>query len=66
MRNQEKKQKVFVRDVCQEWLCMEKLLVKQSTYAKYCSVVRRHIEPAIGEMSINDLNSSIINRLLEK
>lgn len=48
-------------DVCEEWLCMERLVVKQSTYARYEHTVRKHIVPVIGERNISDINSSAVN-----
>lgn len=48
-------------DVCNEWLSRERLLVKQSTFAKYCDAVRKHIEPELGQLPLTEINSSQIN-----
>ena len=39
--------KVTIEQICKEWLNMKRLIVKQSTYAKYDSVVRKHILPEL-------------------
>lgn len=42
--------KVTIEQICKEWLNMKRLIVKQSTYAKYDSVVRKHILPELGQI----------------
>ena len=53
--------KVTIEQVCREWLNMKRLIVKQSTYAKYDSVVRKHILPELGQVPLCMVNSSMLN-----
>lgn len=46
---------------CEEWLSRERLIVKQSTYAKYCDVVKKHIEPDLGDIPLHEINSTQVN-----
>lgn len=52
---------VTLARVSQEWLNMKKLVVKQSTFAKYYSIIRRHILPELGSLPLEQVNSSTIN-----
>lgn len=56
--------KIMMADVCEEWLNMKRLLIKQSTYAKYRNIVERHIEPDIGAYNLGNLNSYLINSFI--
>lgn len=53
--------KVTIEQICKEWLNMKRLIVKQSTYAKYDSVVRKHILPELGQIPLCRVNSSMLN-----
>lgn len=53
--------KVTIKDVSEEWLNMKKLTVKQSTYSRYYHVVKTEILPELGEIPLNELNSSTVN-----
>ncbi|HJB15701.1 MAG TPA: site-specific integrase [Candidatus Blautia excrementipullorum] len=53
--------KVTIEQVSREWLSMKRLIVKQSTYAKYDSIVRRHILTELGKVPLYRVNSSMIN-----
>ena len=35
-------------EICSEWLSMERLIVKRSTYAKYTFTINNHILPVLG------------------
>lgn len=35
-------------DVCEEWLHMKRLIVKQSSYVKYRTVLSNHVLPILG------------------
>lgn len=47
---------------CDEWLATRKNKLKESTYVKYDTILRRHIEPKLGRC----YPLAITNRLLEK
>ena len=53
--------KVTIEQVCREWLNMKRLIVKQSTYAKYDSIVRKHILSELGQVPLCMVNSSMLN-----
>lgn len=53
-----------ISEVSGEWLSMERLLVKRSSYAKYLNTVRRHIEPSLGKVLLTDLSSAQINTFI--
>lgn len=55
---------VKLADVCEEWLNMKRLGVKDSTYARYVRHVRKHIIPSLGEMTLGELSSSVINTFI--
>ena len=37
-------------DVCEEWLHMKRLIVKQSSYVKYRTVLSNHVLPILGSL----------------
>lgn len=37
-------------EYCDEWLCLNKLRVKESTYVKYYSMIEKHIKPELGQI----------------
>lgn len=45
---------------CDEWLLLHRDRVKQSTYVKYGNVIRKHINPRLGDYPVNVLNSLLI------
>lgn len=53
--------KITIKDVSIEWLNMKKLTVKQSTYSRYYNVVKTEILPELGDIPLNQLNSSMVN-----
>lgn len=57
---------VLLRDVADKWLVSKETVVKESTYACYGFMVRRHILPALGELPLGKINSDILVRFLEK
>ena len=56
--------KVLVSEVCDGWLHMKRLRTKQSTYAKYSDIVKKHIQPAIGDLPISEISSSKMNEFI--
>ncbi|MDO5346346.1 MAG: site-specific integrase [Lachnospiraceae bacterium] len=53
--------RVTIQEVCQQWLSMKKLVVKRSTYAKYESIVKKHILPELGDLELKRINSTLVN-----
>lgn len=57
--NTEKKKKSYQRktlnDGIDDWLIQKKLVVKESTYARYCSIVNVHIRPILGNIRLSYL-----------
>lgn len=53
-----------ISEICTEWLSMERLIVKRSTYAKYLATVQNHIFPCLGEMTLSDINSTQVNTFI--
>ncbi|MDE6967640.1 MAG: tyrosine-type recombinase/integrase [Clostridia bacterium] len=50
---------------CSEWLnCYVKPQVKERTYAKYVSMLNRHILPVIGEYHMNELTTSTLQQFV--
>lgn len=54
----------ILSEVCSEWLSMERLIVKRSTYAKYFNTVHKHIEPVLGPIPLASINSTQINTFI--
>lgn len=52
---------IILEQVCEEWLAMKRLAVKESTFARYQMIIRKHILPELGGYAMEGLNSSIIN-----
>lgn len=52
---------IILEQICEEWLAMKRLAVKESTFARYQMIIRKHILPELGGYSVEGLNSSIIN-----
>lgn len=53
--------KITVKEVSLQWLNMKRLVVKPSTYARYYSITRKHILPELGDLTLEQINSSVIN-----
>ena len=51
-------------DVCEEWLHMKRLIVKQSSYVKYRTVLSNHVLPVLGSLPIEAVNSARINTFI--
>ena len=47
--------------VCDEWLDHKKLCLKQSSFAQYGCIMRKHILPYWGRQSVNELTSRDVN-----
>ena len=64
----QKSNRVCLSVICDQWLQLNRNKVKESSYVKYCTNIEKHIKPAIGEYSVQAVNSIVIenfsNRLL--
>ena len=47
------------------WINSNKVRIKRSTYDKYTHIVNKHINPYMGDILINELNSLFINEFLK-
>jgi len=47
--------------VCCEWLDQKKLCLKQSSYAQYGCIMRKHILPYWGKQNLNELTADQVN-----
>ncbi len=56
--------RIRLADVCEEWLDMKRLSVKQSTYARYVRLIRNHIVPELGELTLGQISSSVMNTFI--
>ncbi len=59
---EQRRSKIRMVTVCEEWMEMQKGRVKESTYAKYESVVRNHILPALGFYTLEELCTEDVER----
>lgn len=60
------KMKISLAQVMEEWLANRKDSVKESTFAHYTSLVRKHILPELGEICLSALTSEKIDAFLKK
>ena len=51
-------------EICSDWLSMERLIVKRSTYAKYTFTISNHILPVLGDMTLSDITSAQVNTFI--
>ncbi len=51
---------------CDEWLILNKLKVKESTYVKYHAVINKHIKPKLGAYRVTALNSFVIEEFSQE
>lgn len=47
---------------CNEWLCLRKNKVDESSYVKYLSILEKHIIPGLGELKITDISSIVVEQ----
>lgn len=57
-------QKKTLNDGIDEWLVQKKLIVKESTYARYYSIVNVHIRPVLGNIKLSYLTYDKIVRFI--
>jgi len=51
--------------LCAEWLDQKKLCLKQSSYAQYGCIMRRHVLPHWGRQNMNELTSIGVNGFIK-
>lgn len=59
-----KMEDISLKELLNQWLQSNKMRYKQSTYSKYRYIIDRHLIPAIGNMQVNHVNVSEINKFL--
>lgn len=57
---------VLVRDMAEQWLASKKLMVKESTFACYATMIQKHILPELGKVPVNMVHSALLSEFLEK
>jgi len=58
-------QAVLWSAVCDDWIDQKKLCLKQSSYAQYSCIMRRHILPYWGRQSIGELTAERVNSFIK-
>ena len=51
--------------LCDEWLKMNRIRLKESTCAKYTTVIENHLKPYFGQLGVCEINSELIVRFGE-
>lgn len=57
---------VKFEDIALKWLAQKKIIIKQSTYAKYLQTINKHLLPTLKEMTISDLENYNYNDLVSE
>jgi len=60
-----KSQAVLWSSVCEKWLDQKRLCLKQSSYAQYGCIMRKHILPYWGRQSVQELTSGGVNGFIQ-
>ena len=47
---------------CDEWLCINRPRIKESTYAKYMQVLEKYIKPTLGGYMVSTLTTALVGR----
>ena len=58
----EKRQMDSLGSLCEEWLSINRLRLKESTYVKYQSSIRKYIKPNLGTLAPGKLDTEAINQ----
>ena len=51
-------------EMCENWLIQQKAKIKKSTYANYCYLIRKLIEPELGKIDVMKLNKAYLEQLV--
>ena len=69
IKNMKGSDKVNFEDIAIKWLAQKKIIIKQSTYAKYLQTINKHLLPTLKEMTISDLEkynyTNLVSELME-
>ena len=57
IKNMKGSDKLSFEDIATKWLAQKKIIIKQSTYAKYLQTINKHLLPKLKE--INELTEKI-------
>ena len=55
---------IIFKDLVKNWLNNTKLRVKESTYARYCNQVNKHILPHLGKYQALKISTELIEQLI--
>ena len=58
----EKRNANSIGNFCEEWLGLNRLRLKESTYVKYQSSIRKYIKPYLGDMDLGELDTKAVNK----
>lgn len=56
--------RLTVQEGCEQWLAAARLRVKESSYANYENIIRKHILPTLGKISFTALNTVMLNEFV--
>ena len=51
---------ILFKDLAEDWLHQKKITVKNSTYVKYQNTLKKHILPALGDITLDSLTNHLI------
>ena len=51
-------------EMCENWLIQQKAKIKKSTYANYCYLIKKLIEPELGKIDVMKLNKAYLEQLV--
>lgn len=66
IKNKKGFERVSFEDIATKWLAQKKIIIKQSTYAKYLQTINKHLLPQLKEMTISDLEKYNYNDLVSE
>ncbi|MCD7927476.1 MAG: site-specific integrase [Oscillospiraceae bacterium] len=52
--------------MAEQWLASKKLKIKESTFACYATMIKKHILPELGKVPVNTVHSALLSEFLEK
>lgn len=55
-----------LQQYCDEWLQLQQIKVKESTYARYKTILEKHIQPALGSYSPLAFNEALIDAFTQE
>ena len=57
--------KVSFEQVCHEWLDVKQMNIKESSYARYVHIVRKHLLPELGSCPYANVTADMLNEFLQ-